>query len=57
MRMTKGQLVRAMKDLDDDAQIYVYCTSSESGMNVGSFAYDVYPDDAETNAITIVAHF
>lgn len=55
--MTKGQLVRAMKDLDDDAQIYVYCTSSESGMNVGSFAYDVYPDDAETNAITIVAHF
>lgn len=54
-RMTKGQLVRAMKDLDDDARIRVFCTSSE--MDVGAFAYDIYPDDIEPNAITIVAHF
>lgn len=54
-RMTKGQLVRAMKDLDDDAQIRVFCTSSE--MDVGAFAYTIYPDDIEPNAITIVAHF
>ncbi|MBD5404012.1 MAG: hypothetical protein HDR55_03380 [Treponema sp.] len=53
--MTKGQLVRAMKDLDDDAQIRVFCTSSE--MDVGAFAYTIYPDDIEPNAITIVAHF
>ena len=53
--MTKGQLVRAMKDLDDDAQIRVFCTSSE--MDVGAFAYDVYLDDVSTNEMTIIAHF
>ena len=55
MKMTKGQLVKAMKDLDDDAQIRVFCTSSD--MDGGRYTYDIYPDDIEPNAITIVAHF
>lgn len=57
VRMTKGQLVRAMKDLDDDAQIYIYCTSSKSEMDVGAFAYDIYLDDVSTTEMTIIAHF
>lgn len=55
MAMTKGQLIRAMKDLDDDAQIRIFCTSTE--MDGGAYAHDVYADDIEPNAITIVAHF
>ena len=58
--MTKKQVIEAMKDLDDDAQVHIYCTSSEMGG--GEYTHDVYFDDKVTgdeleNEITLVAHF
>jgi len=58
--MTKKKLTEALKDLDDDAQIHIYCTSL--GLDIGEYADDIYFDDIVTgkelqNEITIVAHF
>ena len=58
--MTKKQIIEAMKDLGDDAQVHIYCTSSEMGC--GEYAHDVYFDDKVTgdeleDEITLVAHF
>lgn len=58
--MTKKQLIDAMADLDDDAEVHVYCTSAD--IDGGMYAYDVYTDDKVSgcgvqNEITIVAHF
>ena len=59
--MTKKQLLEGLKDLDDDAEIHVYCKSLDY-MPEGQYAYDIYLDDKVTgsdveNEITIVAHF
>lgn len=56
--MTKSELIEGLKDLDDDAEVHVYCTSFAGG----NYAYDIYLDDKVTdpdvvNEITIVAHF
>ena len=58
--MTKKELMDAMQDLDDDAEVYILCTAEE--MNGGQYADDVYFDDVVKgsevqNEITIVAHF
>lgn len=58
--MTKGQLIEAMRDLDDDAEVRVYCTSLDS--DGGQYAHDIYSDDIVSgadarNEITIVAHY
>ncbi len=55
MKMTKGQLIRAMKDLDDDAQIRVFCTAMDR--DGGAYAHDIYLEDEAAKEITIVAHF
>ena len=57
--MTKGELFEELKDLDDDAEIHVFCTSVET---CGVYAHDVYIDDKVAgkdvqNEATIVAHF
>ena len=57
--MTKGELFEELKDLDDDAEIHVFCTSMET---CGVYAHDIYIDDKVTgkdvqNEATIVAHF
>lgn len=59
--MTKKQLLEGLKDLDDDAEIHVYCKSLDY-MSEGQYAYDIYLDDKVTgsdveNEITIIAHF
>lgn len=59
--MTKKQLLEGLKDLDDDAEIHVYCTSLDDSSG-GHYAYDIYLDDKVTgsdveNEITIIAHF
>ena len=58
--MTKSELIEGLKDLGDDAEVHVYCTSFD--MSGGQYAYDIYFDDKVTgpdveNEITIVAHF
>lgn len=58
--MTKKKLLEALKDLDDGAQIHIYCTSLD--LDIGEYADDIYFDDIVTgkelqNEITIVAHF
>lgn len=57
--MTKKDIIEAMKDLDDDAEVYVYCTSLDS--DGGQYANDIYFDDIVKgadvqNEITIVVH-
>lgn len=59
--MKKKQLLEGLKDLDDDAEIHIYCTSLDDSSG-GQYAYDIYLDDKVTgadreNEITIVAHF
>ena len=58
--MTKSELIEGLKDLDDDAEVHVYCTSFDMPSG-GHYAYDIYFDDKVTsdlkNEITIVAHF
>lgn len=58
--MTKRDIIEAMKDLDDDAEVRVYCTSMDS--DGGQYAHDIYFDDIVKgadlqNEITIVANF
>lgn len=58
--MTKRQLIEAMEDLDDDAEVRVYCTSLDS--DGGQYANDIYFDDIvkgadARNEITIIAHY
>ena len=57
--MTKKDIIKAMKDLDDDAEVHVYCTSLDS--DGGQYANDIYFDDIGRgmdvqNEITIVVH-
>lgn len=57
--MTKKDIIDAMKDLSDDAQVYVYCTSLDS--DGGHYAEDLYFDDIikgdnVQNEITLIAH-
>lgn len=61
IKMTKSELIEGLKDLDDDAEVHVYCTSFDMPSG-GQYAYDIYFDDKVTgpdveNEITIVAHF
>lgn len=58
--MTKKQLIDALTDLDDDAEVHIYCTSMD--IDGGEYAHDLYFDDrvdGDTiqNEITLVAHF
>ena len=58
--MTKKELIEAMVGLNDDSEVYIYCTSLD--MDGGKYAVDVYTDDKVTgenvqNEITLVAHF
>lgn len=58
--MTKKDIIEAMKDLDDDAEVSVYCTSMDS--DGGQYADNIYFDDIVKgkdlqNEITIVANF
>ena len=58
--MTKKDIIEAMRDLEDDAEVRVYCTSMDSAS--GQYAHDIYFDDIVKgadlqNEITIVAHF
>ena len=58
--MTKKDIIDAMKDLSDDAQVHVLCTSLDS--DGGHYAEDIYFDDvvkgdSVQNEITLVAHF
>ena len=59
--MTKSELIEGLKDLDDDAEVHVYCTSFDMPSG-GQYASDIYFDDKVTdpdveNEITIVAYF
>lgn len=59
--MTKSELIEGLKELDDDAEVHVYCTPLDMP-DGGHYAYDIYFDDKVTgpdvkNEITIVAHF
>lgn len=59
--MKKKELIEALKDLDDEAEIHVYCTSADMEYG-GLYATDIYTDDKITgknveNEITIVPHF
>lgn len=59
--MTKSELIEGLKDLADDAEVHVYCTSLDMPSG-GHYAYDIYFEDKVTgpdleNEITIVAHF
>lgn len=55
--MTKKELLEALRGLPRTAEIQVYVVGVETH---GSYAYDVYTDDKETNrrkaSITVVAH-
>ena len=58
--MTKKDIIEAMRCLDDDAEVRVYCTSMDS--DGGQYAHDIYFDDIVKgadvqNEITIVAHY
>ena len=58
--MTKKDIIEAMKDLDDDAEVRVMCVSVD--LIVGQYADDIYFDDIVKgkdlqNEITIVANF
>lgn len=57
--LRKSDLMEAMRDLDDDAEIHVFCTSLD--WNGGEYAQCVYIDDVikgsdVVNEITLVAH-
>lgn len=57
--MTKKDIIEAMRDLSDDAQVYVFCTDLDS--DGGHYAEDLYFDDIVKgdnleNEITLVAH-
>ena len=59
--MTKKQLIEALDGLDDDATVFVYCTS-QGMMEGGQYAdyvdfYDKVTGEKLQNEITIVAHF
>ena len=47
--MKKKQLLEGLKDLDDDAEIHIYCTSLDDSSG-GHYAYDIYLDDKVTGA-------
>lgn len=58
--MTKKELIEVMKDLDDDAEIFIFCQSDDMG--VEEYSSNIYFDDKITgddviNEITIVACF
>lgn len=57
--MRKKELMEAMRDLDDDAEIHVFCTSLD--WDGGEYAQDVYIDDVVkgddvVNEMTLVAY-
>ncbi|WP_149554569.1 hypothetical protein [Treponema pectinovorum] len=59
--MTKKQLIDEMKELDDDAEIHILCTSDEL-CGDGRYADEIYFDDKVTgndvmNELTLVAVF
>lgn len=58
--MTKKELIDEMRDLDDDAEIYIFCGSPDMG--VEGYADSIYFEDKVTgddvmNELTIVACF
>lgn len=58
--MTKKELIDEMRDLDDDAEIYIFCGSPDMG--VEGYADDICFEDKVTgdnviNELTIVAYF
>lgn len=58
--MNKGELIRALAAVDDDAEVCVFCTSNDFA-DGGKYAYDVYIDDITEGTwsdagATIVAH-
>lgn len=58
--ITKRDIIEAMKDLDDDAEVRVMCVSVD--LFVGQYADNIYFDDIVKgkdlqNEITIVANF
>ena len=58
--MTKKDLLDAMKDLDDDAEISIFCTSDDFGIE--GYATNIYFEDKVIgndvmNELTIVAEF
>ena len=60
MTITKKELIDAMRDLDDDAEIYIFCGSPDMG--VEGYADSIYFEDKVTgdnviNELTIVAYF
>ena len=59
--MTKKELLDVMKDLDDDAEISIFCTSEDFGIegyaNNGIYFEDKVTGDDVMNELTIVADF
>ena len=59
--MTKKELIDAMKDLDDDAEISIFCTSEDFGVegyaNDGIYFKDKVTGSDVMNELTIVAEF
>ena len=59
--MTKKELVDAMKDLDDDAEISIFCTSEDFGVegyaNNGIYFENKVTGNDVMNELTIVAEF
>lgn len=58
--MTKKELIDEMRDLDDNAEIYIFCGSPDMG--IGGYADSIYFEDKVTgdnvmNELTIVAYF
>jgi len=60
MTITKKELIDAMRDLDDDAEIYIFCSSPDMGVEeyVDSICFeDKVTGDNVMNELTIVAYF
>ena len=56
MTITKKGLIDAMRDLDDDAEIYIFCSSPDMG--VEEYADSICFEDKVTgDDVTIIAYF
>lgn len=58
--MTKKEFIEAMKDLDDEAEISIFCSCSVTGIE--GYSTDICFEDKVTgddvmNELTIVAYF
>lgn len=60
MTITKKELIDAMRDLDDDAEIYIFCGSPDMGVEgyADSICFkDKVTGDDVMNELTIAACF